>query len=78
MAWAARPCGRKPSVLGPNWKVSSGTPRLREPPVDEHEETPGLLVVEINGVMVRYRDRHLDGTLIDGEWHEVKLGVPPG
>jgi len=26
------------------------------------------LVVEANGVMARYRDRHLDGTLIEGEW----------
>ncbi len=33
------------------------------------------LVVEADGVMARYRDRHRDGTLIDGEWHEIKLGL---
>jgi hypothetical protein len=33
------------------------------------------LVVETDGVMARYRDRHLDGTLIKGEWHEIKLGL---
>jgi len=33
------------------------------------------LVVEADGVMARYRDRHLDGTLIEGEWHEIKLGL---
>ena len=26
-------------------------------------------------MMARYRDRHLDGTLIEGDWHEIKLGV---
>jgi len=30
---------------------------------------------ETDGVMARYRDRHLDGTLIQGEWHEIKLGL---
>jgi len=38
-------------------------------PVDQ------TLVVETDGVMARYRDRHLDGTLIQGEWHEIKLGL---
>src|SRR6266567_2670516 len=33
------------------------------------------LVVEADGVMARYRDRHLDGTLIEGDWHEIKLGL---
>jgi len=28
--------------------------------------------------MVRYRDRHLDGALVEGDWHEVKLGVVGG
>jgi hypothetical protein len=32
-----------------------------------------ILVVETDGVMARYRDRHLDGTLIEGDWHEIKL-----
>ncbi len=32
------------------------------------------LVVEADGVMARYRDRHLDSTLIEGDWHEIKLG----
>src|SRR6266571_8430505 len=36
------------------------------------------LVVEADGVMARYRDRHLDGTLIKGEWHEIKLGLAGG
>ena len=33
------------------------------------------LVIETDGVMARYRDRHLDGTLIEGDWHEIKLGL---
>jgi len=33
------------------------------------------LVVETDGVMARNRDRHLDSTLIQGEWHEIKLGL---
>jgi len=28
--------------------------------------------------MARYRDHHLDGTLIEGEWHEIKLGLVGG
>jgi hypothetical protein len=52
--------------------------QLHEPPADEHAPAPGLLVVETDGVMVRYRDRHLDGTRIEGDWHEVKLGVVGG
>jgi hypothetical protein len=49
-----------------------------EPPVGEHDPPPGVLVVETDGVMVRYRDRHLDGGLVAGDWHEVKLGVAGG
>jgi hypothetical protein len=52
--------------------------QTHEPPDDEHDPAPGLLVVETDGVMVRYRDRHLDGTLVEGDWHEVKLGVVGG
>ena len=52
--------------------------QTHEPPADEHDPAPGLLVVETDGVMVRYRDRLLDGTLIEGDWHEVKLGVVGG
>ncbi len=37
-----------------------------------------LLVVEADGVMARYRDRHLDGTPVDRDWHEVKLGLVGG
>jgi hypothetical protein len=51
---------------------------LHEPLADEHDPAPGMLVVETDGVMVRYRDRHLDGTLVEGDWHEVKLGVVGG
>ena len=49
-----------------------------EPAADEHDPAPGELVVETDGVMVRYRDRHLDGALVEGDWHEVKLGVVGG
>src|SRR5205807_60310 len=49
-----------------------------EPPAEEHAPAPGVLVVETDGVMVRYRNRHLDGTLLEGDWHEVKVGVAGG
>lgn len=49
-----------------------------EPPADAHDPAPGHLVVETDGVMVRYRDRHLDGAVVEGDWHEVKLGVVGG
>src|SRR5262249_17744831 len=49
-----------------------------EPPAGESDPAPGTLVVEADGVMVRYRDRHLDGVPIEGDWHEVKLGVVGG
>jgi hypothetical protein len=52
--------------------------QFHEPPVEEHAPAPGQLVVETDGVMVRYRDRHLDGGLMAGDWHEVKLGVIGG
>ena len=52
--------------------------RTHEPPADEHDPALGRLVVETDGVMVRYRDRHLDGAAVDGDWHEVKLGVVGG
>jgi hypothetical protein len=34
-----------------------------------------MLVIETDGVMVRYRDRHLDGAPVEGDWHEVKVGL---
>jgi Bacterial regulatory proteins, luxR family len=52
--------------------------QLHEPPADEHDPAPGTLVVETDGVMVRYRDRHLDGAAVEGDWHEVKLGLVGG
>lgn len=52
--------------------------QLHEPPAEEHAPAPGQLVVETDGVMVRYRDRQLDGTRVEGDWHEVKLGVVGG
>lgn len=52
--------------------------QAHEPPADEHHAAPGMLVVETDGVMVRYRDRHLDGALVEGDWHEVKLGLVGG
>jgi hypothetical protein len=51
----------------------------QEPPSDYAPVTNDqTLVVETDGVMARYRDRHLDGTLINGEWHEIKLGLAGG
>ena len=51
----------------------------QEPPANyEPVADSQILVVETDGVMARYRDRHLDGTLIDGEWHEIKLGLVGG
>jgi hypothetical protein len=49
-----------------------------EPPATESDPAPGQLVVETDGVMVPYRDRHLHGAPIEGDWHEVKLGVVGG
>jgi hypothetical protein len=47
-----------------------------EPPAQYAPVTDSqTLVVETDGVMARYRDRHLDGTLIKGDWHEIKLGL---
>src|SRR5260370_3240079 len=46
----------------------------QEPPIG-YAPVAETLVVETDGVMARYRDRHLDGTLIKGEWHEIKLGL---
>jgi len=48
------------------------------PPPTAHDPAPGQLVVEADGVMVRYRDRSLDGTPAEGDWHEVKLGLVAG
>src|SRR5260221_598506 len=39
-----------------------------------HTPAPGMLVVEADGVMVRYHDRGPDGS----PWHEVKLGIVGG
>jgi hypothetical protein len=52
--------------------------QTHEPPDDEHDPAPGTLVVETDGVMVRYRDRHLDGASVEGDWHEVKVGLVGG
>jgi hypothetical protein len=52
--------------------------QFHEPPAEEHAPAPSQLVVETDGVMVRYRDRHLDGALVEGDWHEVKLGLVGG
>jgi hypothetical protein len=49
-----------------------------EAPGAEHDPAPGMLLVETDGVMVRYRDRHMDGALVEGDWHEVKLGLVGG
>ncbi len=43
----------------------------RQPP---YQPAPGTLVVQADGVLVRYRNRGPDGS----PWHEVKLGVVGG
>src|SRR5437764_954645 len=48
------------------------------PPASAYDAAPGQLVVEADGVMVRYRDRYLDGTRMESDWHEVKLGLVAG
>ncbi len=63
---------------GQHRAVMAYVEQAHEPPAAEHDPAPGMLVVETDGVMVRYRDRHLDGALVDGDWHEVKLGVIGG
>jgi len=51
----------------------------QEPPANYAPVADGqTLVVETDGVMARYRDRHLDGTLIEGDWHEIKVGLVGG
>jgi hypothetical protein len=51
----------------------------QEPPAHYAPVAEGqTLVVETDGVMARYRDHRLDGTLIKGEWHEIKLGLAGG
>jgi hypothetical protein len=52
--------------------------QTHEPPAGEHDPVPGVMVIETDGVMVRYRDRRLDGTLVDRDWHEVKVGLAGG
>jgi hypothetical protein len=44
------------------------------PAADEHDPAPGVLVVEADGVLVRYVDRGPEGS----PWHEVKLGIVGG
>jgi len=63
---------------GQHHKTMEYVDHVHEPPVEEHDPAPGRLVVETDGVMVRYRNRHLDGVPIDSEWHEVKPGVVGG
>jgi hypothetical protein len=48
------------------------------PPPARYAPVPTCLVVEADGAMVRYRDRHLDGTPLEGDWHEAKLGLTAG
>jgi hypothetical protein len=52
--------------------------QTHEPPAGEHDPAPGVMVIETDGVMVRYRDRRLDGALVDSDWHEVKVGLAGG
>jgi hypothetical protein len=62
-----------------------GEQRLAIAQVQATQEPPSgytpvaeTLVVETDGVMARYRDCRVDGTLIEGEWHEIKLGLVAG
>src|SRR5262249_48894418 len=48
--------------------------REEPPPNAPHDPAPGVLVVEADGVLVRYRDVGRDGS----PWHEVKLGIVGG
>jgi hypothetical protein len=52
--------------------------QMHRSPTEEHDPASGCWCIETDGVMVRYRDRHLDGALIEGDWHEVKLGLVGG
>jgi hypothetical protein len=63
---------------GQQRRTMASVEHTHEPPVDEHDPAPGMLVVETDGVMVRYRDRHLDGAVVKGDWHEVKVGLAGG
>jgi hypothetical protein len=75
--WAARRCARK---LNAGTELE-GQQRRTMTYVDQAHESPaapGMRMVETDGVMVRYRDRHLDGALVEGDWHEVKLGLVGG
>jgi hypothetical protein len=63
---------------GQQRRTMADVERTHEPPADEHDPAPGRLVVETDGVMVRYRDRHLDRACMEGDWHEVKLGLVGG
>src|SRR5258708_4767904 len=58
--------------------VMAQVAEAHEVPEAERDPACGVLVVETDGVMVRYRDRHLDGALVEGDWHEVKLGLVGG
>ena len=44
------------------------------PAAPRYDPAPGALVVEADGVLVRYRDHGPDGS----PWHEVKLGIVGG
>jgi hypothetical protein len=56
--------------------VHAQVAQTQEPPPAGHDPAPGQLVVETDGVMVRYRCPSPCGCT-DG-WHEVKLGVVGG
>jgi hypothetical protein len=47
--------------------------RHQAPPAGQHDPAPGVLLVEADGVMVRYRDAPPAEA-----WHEVKLGLVAG
>jgi hypothetical protein len=49
-----------------------------EAPTDQVDVAPGTLVEETDAAMVRFRDRRLDGTPIEGDWHKVKLCLVGG
>jgi hypothetical protein len=62
-------------VEGQQRRAMAQVQATQEPPSElPHQPAPGRLVVEADGVQVRYRDLGPDGS----PWHEVKLGIVGG
>jgi len=59
---------------GQQQRAMAHVDQRHESPADAHAPAPGVLVVEADGVLVRYLDRGPEGS----PWHEVKLGIVGG